>query len=136
MKIGLLVCRTWALWRSLESKHSSPRFFLKKDFWLCSRNQWGVNTTLVEFFIALLECFLIEFLTFVRISIAVNRLYNQVWPTLIKTTFNWGFPTGSKVQYSIIKVGEWQCPGRHNIRETKCYIFIWRPLEEDCLPCG
>ena len=33
--------------------------------------------------------------------------------TLIRTTFNWGWLTGSKVQPIIIKVGAWQCPGRH-----------------------
>jgi hypothetical protein len=33
--------------------------------------------------------------------------------TLIRTTFNWGWLTGSEVQSIIIKVGAWQCPGRH-----------------------
>jgi hypothetical protein len=33
--------------------------------------------------------------------------------TLIRTTFNWGWLTGSEVQSIIIKVGTWQQPGRH-----------------------
>jgi hypothetical protein len=32
--------------------------------------------------------------------------------TLIRTTFNWGWLTGSEVQSIIIRVGTWQCPGR------------------------
>jgi hypothetical protein len=32
--------------------------------------------------------------------------------TLIRTTFNWGWLTGSEVQ-CIIKAGAWQHPGRH-----------------------
>ena len=32
--------------------------------------------------------------------------------TLIMTTFNWGWLTGSEVQSIIIKVGAWQHPGR------------------------
>jgi hypothetical protein len=33
--------------------------------------------------------------------------------SLIKTTFNWGWLTGSEVQFIIIKVGAWQYPDRH-----------------------
>jgi hypothetical protein len=33
--------------------------------------------------------------------------------TLIRTTFNWGWLTGSEVQSIIIKAGTWQHPGRH-----------------------
>jgi hypothetical protein len=33
--------------------------------------------------------------------------------SLIKTTFTWGWLTGSEVQSYIIKVGAWQHPGRH-----------------------
>jgi hypothetical protein len=32
---------------------------------------------------------------------------------LIKTTYNWGWFTGSEVQPITIKVGAWQYPGRH-----------------------
>jgi len=32
---------------------------------------------------------------------------------LIRTTFNWGWLTGSEVQSIIIKAGTWQHPGRH-----------------------
>jgi hypothetical protein len=34
--------------------------------------------------------------------------------TLIRTTFNWGWLTGSEVQSIIIKAGTWQDPGRHD----------------------
>jgi hypothetical protein len=34
--------------------------------------------------------------------------------SLIKTTFNWGWLTGSEVKSIIIKVGAWQYPGRHD----------------------
>jgi hypothetical protein len=33
--------------------------------------------------------------------------------TLIRTTFNWGWFTGSEVQSIIIKVRTWQHPDRH-----------------------
>jgi hypothetical protein len=33
--------------------------------------------------------------------------------TLIRTTFNWNWLTGSEIQSIIIKVGTWQHPGRH-----------------------
>jgi hypothetical protein len=33
--------------------------------------------------------------------------------TLIRTTFNWSWLTGSEVQSIIIKVETWQHPGRH-----------------------
>ena len=32
---------------------------------------------------------------------------------LIRTTFNWGWLTGSEVQSIILKAGTWQHPGRH-----------------------
>jgi hypothetical protein len=34
--------------------------------------------------------------------------------TLVRITFNWGWLTGSEVQSSIIKVGAWQHPVRHD----------------------
>jgi hypothetical protein len=34
--------------------------------------------------------------------------------TLIRTTFNWGWLTGSEVQSIIIKVRAWQYLGRHD----------------------
>jgi hypothetical protein len=33
--------------------------------------------------------------------------------TLIRTTFNWGWLTGSEVQSIMVKVGTWQHPGKH-----------------------
>jgi len=34
--------------------------------------------------------------------------------TPIRTTFNWGWLTGSEVQSTIIKAGTWQHPDRHD----------------------
>jgi hypothetical protein len=33
--------------------------------------------------------------------------------TLIRTTFNWVWLTGSEVQSIVVKVGTWHHPGRH-----------------------
>jgi hypothetical protein len=45
--------------------------------------------------------------------------------TLIRTTFNRGWLTGSEVQSIIIKVGTWQHPGRHGAggaeTSTSCF---------------
>jgi hypothetical protein len=38
---------------------------------------------------------------------------------LIRTTFNWGWLTGSEVQSIIIKVGTWQHLGRHGAGGAK-----------------
>jgi hypothetical protein len=38
--------------------------------------------------------------------------------TLIKTTFNWGWLTGSEVQFIIIKEGAWQPLGRHGAAQA------------------
>jgi hypothetical protein len=34
--------------------------------------------------------------------------------SLIRTTLNWVWLTGSEVQSIVIKAGAWQCPGRHS----------------------
>jgi len=39
--------------------------------------------------------------------------------TLIWTTFNWSWLTGSEVQSIIIKAGIWQHPGRHDAGGTE-----------------
>jgi hypothetical protein len=39
--------------------------------------------------------------------------------SLIRTTLNWGWLTGSEVQSIIIKVGTWQHPGRHDTEEAE-----------------
>jgi hypothetical protein len=39
--------------------------------------------------------------------------------TLVRITFNWGWLTGSEVQTFAIKVGMWQCPGRHGAGGAK-----------------
>jgi hypothetical protein len=39
--------------------------------------------------------------------------------SLIRTTFNWGWLTGSEVQSIIIKAGTWQHPGRHGAGEAE-----------------
>ena len=45
--------------------------------------------------------------------------------TLIKGNINWGWFTGSEVQFIVIKVGEWQYPGKHgdggNESSTSCF---------------
>jgi hypothetical protein len=46
--------------------------------------------------------------------------------TLIRTTFNWGWLTGSEVQSIIIKMGARQHPGRHSAGRTE------RSSSEDC----
>jgi hypothetical protein len=51
--------------------------------------------------------------------------------SLIKTTFIWGWLTGSEVQSIIIKVGAWQYPGRHGTCRAEFYLFIQRLLVED-----
>jgi hypothetical protein len=43
--------------------------------------------------------------------------------SLIKTTFNWGWLTGSEVQSIIIKVGAWQHPGRHGAGGAESSMF-------------
>ena len=50
--------------------------------------------------------------------------------TLIRMTFNWGWHTGSDVQFIIIKVGTWKDPGRHVAGRAESFIFIWRLLAE------
>ena len=39
--------------------------------------------------------------------------------SLIRTTFNWGWLTGSEVQSIITKGGTWQHPGRHGVGGAK-----------------
>jgi hypothetical protein len=36
--------------------------------------------------------------------------------------FNWGWLTDSEVQPIIIKMGAWQCPGRHGVGESESPI--------------
>ena len=43
--------------------------------------------------------------------------------SFIKTTFNWGWLTGSEVQFIIIKAGAWQHPGRHGAGEEFYILF-------------
>jgi len=53
--------------------------------------------------------------------------------TLIRTTYIWGWLTGSEVQSIIIKVGTWQHSGRHGAggAESSTSSSRRRPLEED-----
>jgi hypothetical protein len=44
--------------------------------------------------------------------------------SLIKTTFNWGWLTGSEVQSIIIKVGAWQYPGRHGTGGAESSTYL------------
>jgi hypothetical protein len=48
--------------------------------------------------------------------------------TLIRTAFNWGWLTGSKVQSIIIKARTWQCPDRLGAGGTESSTS----LSEDC----
>jgi hypothetical protein len=45
--------------------------------------------------------------------------------SLIRTTFNWGWLTGSEVQSIIIKVGSWQHPGRHGAGEAESFASLF-----------
>jgi hypothetical protein len=47
---------------------------------------------------------------------------------LIRTTFNWGWLTGSEVQSIIIKAGTWQHAGRHGTAGAESSTS----LSEDC----
>ena len=47
--------------------------------------------------------------------------------TLIRTTFNWDWLTGSEVQSIIIKMGTWQRPGRHGAGGAESFTS-----SEDC----
>jgi hypothetical protein len=44
--------------------------------------------------------------------------------SLVKTTFNWGWLTGSEVQSIIIKVGAWQHPGRHGAGRAESSLCL------------
>jgi len=55
--------------------------------------------------------------------IAVNRHHDQS-NTLVRTTFNWGWLTGSEAQSIIIKAGAWQHPGRPGAGGAEFYISI------------
>jgi hypothetical protein len=45
--------------------------------------------------------------------------------TPIRTTFNWGWLTGSEVQSIIIKTGTWQHPGKHGIGGAENSFFFF-----------
>jgi hypothetical protein len=51
--------------------------------------------------------------------------------TLIRTTFNWVWLTGSKVQSIIIKVGAWQYPGSHGLREAGSFTSSLEGCKEN-----
>jgi len=54
---------------------------------------------------------------------------------LRKTMFNWGWLKGSEAQFSIIKAGAWQHPGRHGAEGAESSTSSSeRPLGEDWLP--
>ena len=48
--------------------------------------------------------------------------------TFIRTTFNWGWLTGSEVQSIVIEAGTWQHPGRRGAGGAESSIFS----SEDC----
>jgi hypothetical protein len=43
----------------------------------------------------------------------------MVKATPMRTTCNWGWLTGSEVQFILIKAGAWQHPGRHGAGEAE-----------------
>jgi hypothetical protein len=43
--------------------------------------------------------------------------------TLIRTTFNWGWLTGSDVSAIIIKMGTWHHSGTHGVGEAESSTF-------------
>jgi hypothetical protein len=51
--------------------------------------------------------------------------------SLIKTTFIWGWLTGSEVQSIITKVEAWQHPGKHGAGGAESSVFMQRLLVED-----
>jgi hypothetical protein len=51
--------------------------------------------------------------------------------SLIRTTFDWGWFTGSEVQSIIIKVGAWQCPSRHGAGGAESSISCSKGKQEN-----
>jgi hypothetical protein len=54
-----------------------------------------------------------EALLYICLRVLLHWTDTMTKATLIRTTFNWGWLTGSDFQSIIIKVGAWQLPGRH-----------------------
>jgi hypothetical protein len=56
--------------------------------------------------------------------------------TLIRTTFNCGWSTGSEVRSIIIKSGAWQWPGRHGVgrAESSASSSIGSQEQPESLP--
>jgi hypothetical protein len=50
--------------------------------------------------------------------------------TLIRTTFNWGWLTGSVVQSIIMKAGTWKSPGRHGAGGAKSSTSCFKGKQE------
>ena len=48
------------------------------------------------------------------VTVLLLWTHTTTMATFIRTTFNWGWLTGSEVQSIIIKTGTWQYPGRHD----------------------
>jgi hypothetical protein len=53
---------------------------------------------------------------------------------LIRTTFNWGWLTGSEVKSIIIKAGAWQHPGSMVQEELRVLHIVSKTNGEDWLP--
>jgi hypothetical protein len=66
----------------------------------------------------------------VLVRVLLLRTGTMTKATLIRTAFNWGWPTGSEIQSIIIKVGTWQHPGRHSAggaeRSTDLHLKVAR----------
>ena len=62
----------------------------------------------------------LEFSKPTLISVLVRVLTdNTTKATLIKTTFNWGWPTGSEIHSIIFDLVAWKHPGRHGPKGAK-----------------
>jgi hypothetical protein len=48
--------------------------------------------------------------------------------TFTRTTFNWGWLTGSEAQSIIIKARAWRCPGRHDVGRAESSTFKKKKL--------
>jgi hypothetical protein len=70
-----------------------------------------LSTEIMSFWDEGLPCILFEFMGCLRVLLLWTDTMTKA--TLIRTTFNWGWLTGSQVQSIILKAGTWQHPGRH-----------------------
>jgi len=56
--------------------------------------------------------------------------------SLIRTTFNWGWLTGSEVQSIIIRMGAWQHPSSHGAEGVESSTSLSERSQEDWASLG